>query len=64
MSLLSGCSGLCTRIYPGKAETDRIYFRSVEALALAVDAKDSVSSGHLKRVQIYSTEIAKAFELL
>ncbi len=43
-----------------QAETDRIYFRSVEALALAVDAKDSVSSGHLKRVQIYSTEIAKA----
>ncbi len=43
-----------------QAETDRIYFRSVEALALAVDAKDSVSSGHLKRVQIYSTEIGKA----
>ena len=43
-----------------QSETDRIYSRSVEALALAVDAKDSVSSGHLKRVQIYSTEIAKA----
>ena len=43
-----------------QAETDRTYFRSVEALALAVDAKDSVSSGHLKRVQIYSTEIGKA----
>jgi putative nucleotidyltransferase with HDIG domain len=43
-----------------KAETDQIFLRAVEALALAVDAKDSVSSGHLKRVQRYCTEIAKA----
>ena len=43
-----------------RAETDAIFLRAVEALALAVDAKDSVSSGHLKRVQRYSTEIAKA----
>ncbi len=41
-------------------ETDRIFLSAVEALALAVDAKDSVSSGHLKRVQRYTTEIAKA----
>ena len=43
-----------------KAETDQIFLRAVEALALAVDAKDSVSSGHLKRVQRYCTEIANA----
>ena len=43
-----------------RAETDGIFLRAVEALALAVDAKDSVSSGHLKRVQRYCTEIAKA----
>ncbi len=43
-----------------RAETDEIFLRAVEALALAVDAKDSVSSGHLKRVQRYCTEIAKA----
>lgn len=43
-----------------RAETDEVFLRAVEALALAVDAKDSVSSGHLKRVQRYCTEIAKA----
>ena len=45
-----------------RAETDGIFLRAVEALALAVDAKDSVSSGHLKRVQRYCTEIAKALD--
>ena len=43
-----------------RAETDAIFPRAVEALALAAGAKDSVSSGHLKRVQRYCTEIAKA----
>jgi diguanylate cyclase (GGDEF)-like protein/putative nucleotidyltransferase with HDIG domain len=41
-------------------ETDEVYLPAVEALALAVEAKDSVSSAHLKRVQRYSVEIAKA----
>ncbi len=41
-------------------EADELYLPAVEALALAVEAKDSVSSAHLKRVQRYSVEIAKA----
>ena len=41
-------------------EADQVYLPVVEALALAVEAKDSVSSAHLKRVQRYSVEIAKA----
>ncbi len=41
-------------------EADQIYLPAVEALALAVEAKDSVSSAHLKRVQRYCVEIAKA----
>jgi diguanylate cyclase (GGDEF)-like protein/putative nucleotidyltransferase with HDIG domain len=41
-------------------EADEVYLPAVEALALAVEAKDSVSSAHLKRVQRYSVEIAKA----
>ena len=45
-----------------RAETDEIFLRAVEALALAVDARDRVSSGHLKRVQRYCTEIAKALD--
>jgi len=43
-----------------RRETDEVYLPAVEALALAVEAKDSVSSAHLKRVQRYSVEIAKA----
>ena len=43
-----------------KSEMDRVYLRAVEALALAVEAKDSVSGTHLKRVQYYCVEIAKA----
>lgn len=65
--LLALAYGACERFWgplyedPGKrAETDGIFLRAVEALALAVDAKGSVSSGHLKRVQRYCTEIAKA----
>jgi diguanylate cyclase (GGDEF)-like protein/putative nucleotidyltransferase with HDIG domain len=41
-------------------EADEVYLPAVEALALAVEAKDSVSSAHLKRVQRYGVEIAKA----
>ncbi len=43
-----------------KNEMDQVYLRAVEALALAVEAKDSVSGTHLKRVQYYCVEIAKA----
>lgn len=43
-----------------RREADQVYLPVVEALALAVEAKDSVSSAHLKRVQRYSVEIAKA----
>ena len=42
-------------------EMEALYLRAVEALALAVEAKDSVSGTHLKRVQFYSVEIGKAF---
>ena len=41
-------------------EMEALYLRAVEALALAVEAKDSVSGTHLKRVQFYSVEIGKA----
>ena len=65
--LLALAYGACERFWGplyedlGKrAETDAIFPRAVEALALAAGAKDSVSSGHLKRVQRYCTEIAKA----
>lgn len=36
------------------------YLRTVEALALAVEAKDQVSSTHLKRVQCYSMALGRA----
>ena len=41
-------------------EVEALCLRAVEALALAVEAKDSVSGMHLKRVQFYSVEIGNA----
>ena len=40
--------------------TDNAYLRTVEALALAVEAKDQVSSTHLKRVQRYCMALGRA----
>ena len=62
------CAYLALDIVAGPLMTDALqqkrentmYLRAVEALALAVEAKDNVSSGHLKRVRRYSVEVAKA----
>jgi diguanylate cyclase (GGDEF)-like protein/putative nucleotidyltransferase with HDIG domain len=36
-----------------------LHLRTIEALALAIDAKDQATDGHLRRVQVYVTEIAR-----
>ena len=41
-------------------DIERTYLETVMALALAVEAKDSYSAGHSKRVSFYSTTIAEA----
>jgi putative nucleotidyltransferase with HDIG domain len=36
-----------------------LYFSTIEALAMAVDAKDQITHGHIRRVQFYTLELAK-----
>jgi diguanylate cyclase (GGDEF)-like protein len=40
-------------------EQEQLYLRTVESLALAVDAKDQTTYGHIRRVRIYATRMAK-----
>jgi len=55
------------RLYFGKMEQDRahaesmasLHLRTIEALATAIEAKDECTGDHLRRVQVYSLELAK-----
>jgi diguanylate cyclase (GGDEF)-like protein/putative nucleotidyltransferase with HDIG domain len=40
-----------------------LHMRTIEGLALAIDAKDHVTHDHLHRVRIYASEIAKELKL-
>lgn len=42
------------------AELRRLYDSTVETLAMAVDAKDQLTHGHIRRVQMLSTRLARA----
>ena len=42
------------------ADVDRLYRASVEMLAIAVDAKDQVTHGHIRRVQRHTLAVAAA----
>jgi diguanylate cyclase (GGDEF)-like protein/putative nucleotidyltransferase with HDIG domain len=41
------------------AETASLHLRTIEALSLAIEAKDETTGNHLQRVQVYALEIAK-----
>lgn len=41
-------------------EVDRLYMSTIQALSSAIDAKDGVTSSHIKRVQTYSVALARA----
>lgn len=41
------------------AQVNEMYLSTVETLAMAVDAKDQITHGHIRRVQVYATELAK-----
>ncbi len=55
------------KIYMAQLEAGRIHaeelaalhLRTIEALALAIDAKDQTTHSHLQRVQVYAVEIGK-----
>ncbi len=40
-------------------EVSSLHLRTIEALALAIEAKDHTTHGHLQRVQVYATELGK-----
>ena len=42
------------------AELNRVFLSTIEALALAIDAKDQVTHGHIRRVQRYTMALADA----
>jgi len=44
-------------------ETAALHLRTIEALALAIEAKDDTTRRHLHRVQIYAMELAQAMGL-
>jgi len=41
-------------------ELNRLYLSTIETLAMAIDAKDQVTHGHIRRVQTYATGLARA----
>ncbi len=55
------------RLYLGKLEDEKrhveemanLHLRTIEALALAIEAKDHTTHAHLQRVRIYAIEVAK-----
>jgi putative nucleotidyltransferase with HDIG domain len=41
------------------AQVDALYMSTIEALAMAVDARDQITHGHIRRVQVYAVELAR-----
>jgi len=58
-------------LYLGRIETEKkhaqemasLHLRTIEALALAIEAKDHTTHDHLKRVQVYAVEVARELGL-
>jgi diguanylate cyclase (GGDEF)-like protein/putative nucleotidyltransferase with HDIG domain len=40
-----------------------IHMNTIESLAIAIDAKDQTTHGHVRRTQIYATEMGKLFKV-
>src|SRR3954471_8517689 len=59
------------RLYLGRLEDEKrhvenmaaLHLRTIEALALAIEAKDHTTHDHLQRVRIYAIEVVKDLEL-
>jgi diguanylate cyclase (GGDEF)-like protein/putative nucleotidyltransferase with HDIG domain len=41
-------------------ELNRLYLSTIETLAMAIDAKDQITHGHIRRVQIHAVALARA----
>jgi response regulator RpfG family c-di-GMP phosphodiesterase len=44
-------------------EVASLHLRTIEALALAIEAKDHTTHDHLQRVQVYARELSHALDL-
>jgi len=44
-------------------EVSELHLRTIEALAVAIDAKDETTHDHLRRVEVYALEIARTLKL-
>lgn len=42
------------------SELNALYMSTIETLAMAIDAKDQITHGHIRRVQLYAVGLAKA----
>lgn len=42
------------------SELNTLYMSTIETLAMAIDAKDQITHGHIRRVQLYAVGLAKA----
>ncbi|HZU25039.1 MAG TPA: HD domain-containing phosphohydrolase [Bryobacteraceae bacterium] len=59
------------RLYTARIEAERrhateiseLHLRTLEALAVAIEAKDETTHDHLRRVQVYATEIARDLQV-
>jgi diguanylate cyclase (GGDEF)-like protein/putative nucleotidyltransferase with HDIG domain len=59
------------RLYLGKLEDEKrhveemanLHLRTIEALALAIEAKDHTTHEHLQRVRVYALEVAKELKV-
>ena len=59
------------RLYLGKLEAEKqhvekisgLHLRTIEALALAIEAKDQTTGEHLQRVRVYAMELARDLSL-
>jgi diguanylate cyclase (GGDEF)-like protein/putative nucleotidyltransferase with HDIG domain len=59
------------RLYLGRLESEKchaeemaaLHLRTIEALALAIEAKDHTTHDHLQRVQVYALELGKKMHL-
>ena len=40
-------------------QVNNLYLSTIETLAMAVDAKDQITHGHIRRVQVYAVELAQ-----
>ncbi|CAN5618473.1 hypothetical protein BH23ACI1_BH23ACI1_18870 [soil metagenome] len=59
------------KVYLGRVEDEQrhvsemadLHLATIEALALAIDAKDQTSQSHIRRVQLYATALARALSM-